>query len=464
MLADIRQRFVPPYPAIPDSDLSLLQFLKAVRTNALQIWPRAAYEQDSVARSLLGRTMTLLNKPEAIHRVLVENPENYRRGRASLRILRPVMGKGLLLSEGEDWKLQRRTIAPALAPRMIPLLARHIATAAAEWIAEIRSQSARPVELFPALQFLALEIAGRSMFSMEMREHGPEMRALLLQFGFGLARPRLLDILLPPSVPTIHDFVRRRFRARWMALIERLMDARLRQQHESGARDLFDLLLAARDPETGAGFSREQLRDQTATMIIAGHETTAVALFWSVYLVACCETEQDRVAAEVRGRALGPDSANETLSGLAVTRAVVSEAMRLFPPGFTLVREAISDDVCGGIPIRRGSTAMIAPWVLHRHRKLWRDPEAFDSSRFLPGAPPPPRFAYMPFGAGPRICVGAQFAMAEAALVLAALVQNFRITLADTRPVLPAAVITTYPDHSPPFRLEPREPALARAA
>ena len=463
-MTEAAAHFVPPYPAIPDTDLSFGQMLKAVRTNALQIWPRAAYERDHLVQSFIGRKRTLLNAPEAIHRVLVENPQNYRRSRASLRILRPLMGNGLLLSGGEDWKLQRRTIAPALAPRMIPILARHIATATAEAVASLQEQSVAPVELFPALQFLALEIAGRSMFSMEMREHGPEMRALLTRFGLNLARPRFLDLLLPASIPSPRDLARRRFRAIWMAFIERIMESRLRQPHEGTARDLFDLLLAARDPETGAGFSREQLRDQIATMIIAGHETTAVALFWSSYLLACAQEEQERVAAEVRGRALDPDAAGEALASLPVTRAVISEAMRLFPPGFTLVREAIADDVCGGVPVRRGWLVMIAPWVLHRHRKLWREPDAFDPSRFLPGAPQPPRFAYLPFGAGPRICVGAQFAMAEATLVLATLMQNFRITLADKRPVLPAAVVTTYPDHSPQFRFEPRNRALPIAA
>ena len=136
----------------------------------------------------------------------------------------------------------------------------------------------------------------------------------------------------------------------------------------------------------------------------------------------------------------------------------------MFPPAFTLARQAIGEDACAGLTIPRGSVILIAPWVLHRHRKLWREPDAFDPSRFLPGAPPPPRFAYLPFGAGPRVCVGAQFAMAEATLVLAKLVQNFRITLGDTRPVLPWAVITTQPDHRPPFRLEPRDPTPSLAA
>lgn len=456
--------FAPAYAPIPASDLPLLRFLKAARTNALQIWPQAAYQQDCLIQKYLGRAQILLNLPEAIHHVLVENPGNYRRSPASVRILRPLMGTGLLLSEGDDWRLQRRTIAPAFAPRVIPLLARHIAGAAAEAVAALHAQSRQPVDLLAAMQFLALEIAGRSMFSMEMREYGPEMRAQLMRFFERHAHPYLLDLLLPSSIPAPRDFARWRFQARWMRLVERMMQARLRAPHLDVPRDLFDLLIAARDPETGAGFTQGQLRDQVATMIVAGHETTAVTLFWSLYLLASAPDEQERVAEEVLGHYLGPDTAGEALAQLNVTRAVVSESMRLFPPAFTLARQAIGEDACAGLTIPRGSVILIAPWVLHRHRKLWREPDAFDPSRFLPGAPPPPRFAYLPFGAGPRVCVGAQFAMAEATLVLAKLVQNFRITLGDTRPVLPWAVITTQPDHRPPFRLEPRNPTLSLAA
>ena len=141
---------------------------------------------------------------------------------------------------------------------------------------------------------------------------------------------------------------------------------------------------------------------------------------------------------------------------LARTRAVVSEALRLYPPAFALAREAIGPDRVGTIDIPRGAVLMIAPWVLHRHRRLWRDPDAFDPSRFMPGAPPPPRFAYLPFGAGPRVCVGAQFALAEATLVLAMLIREFGVTLDDPVPVMPVAIVTTQPNHPPTFRLRLR--------
>jgi cytochrome P450 len=310
------------------------------------------------------------------------------------------------------------------------------------------------VDLLTFIQTLALDIAGRSMFSLETRQYGPEMRHLLTEFGERFAQPHLFDMLLPASIPTLRDWRRARFSKRWMHLIETLMQQRTRHPSPTGQpRDLFDLLLNARDPETAAGFSPTELRDQVATLLLAGHETTAVTLFWACTMLANAADMQDWLAEELLNTDLTEDGVQ---ARLIRTRAVVSETLRLFPAAFTLVREAIQPDQIGALQLPRRAVVMVAPWVLHRHHAFWNDPGAFNPLRFMPDAPPPPRFAFMPFGAGPRICVGAQFAMAEAVLVLAALVQRFRITLRDTRPVLPVAVVTTQPDHAPRFQLTRR--------
>ena len=448
--------FTPPVPLPPDKALGFREFLRALRTNALTIWPRDAYRQDSSVRHLLGRNTVLLNSPDAIHHVLVDNHANYRRSRASVRLLRPITGQGLLLSHGESWKLQRRTIAPSLAPRVMPILARHIALATQDAIDALAAETDRSVNLLAALRSLALDVAGRSMFSLEMRQHGPSMRGLLREFAERYAQPYLFDMLLPPSIPTFRDLGRRRFQAKWMRLIEDILRQRLAEPEVETPRDLFDLLRAARDPETGAGFSPAELRDQVATMILAGHETSAVALFWALTLLAQAPDEQDKVAREADLVDLSPDRVSAAMPHLPRTRAVVNEALRLYPPAFTLVREAIGPDRIGDIVLRRNDVVMIAPWVLHRHEALWDRPNSFDPSRFMPNAPPPPRFAYLPFGAGPRICVGAQFALTEAVVMLASICKRFHVSLIDDRPVLPVAIITTQPDHMPQFRLRTR--------
>jgi unspecific monooxygenase len=436
--------------------LTLSRFLRAIRTNALTMWPQQAYEQDVHSRRLLGRTTLLLNSPDAIRHVLVDNPDNYRRSPASVRILRPITGRGLLLSEGDDWKLQRRTIAPALAPRVMPMLARHITSVANETIESLIPTIDQPVDLLATMERMALEIAGRSMFSLEMGLYGTALRTLITEYGLRWARPHLLDLLLPPAIPTPRDLFRRRFHTRWMRLIDQIMQARLQAPPAGDARDLFDLLRAARDPVTGIGFSRDQLRDQTATLMLAGHATTAVTLFWALVLLCGAPSQQQVLANEARGLDLGTDTAIANLPRLVHTRAVISEALRLYPPAFTMARQAIRADRAGAVDIPAGAILMIAPRVLHRHRRLWRDPDLFDPARFLPDAPPPPRFAYLPFGTGPRVCVGAQFALTEATLVLAKLMQHFTVALEESRPVLPVGIVTTQPDHPPRFRIHPR--------
>ncbi len=444
----------PPVPPVPDAPLSSRAFLRAIRTNALTMWPASAYREDSVVRRYMWRSNILLNAPAAIHHVLVGNPSNYRRSPATIRILRPITGEGLLLSEGDDWKLQRRTVAPALAPRTMPILARHIAETTATCLS--RLGDGQTIDLLGTMQALALDIAGRSMFSLEMDQHGSAMRALLTEYAEKYSQPRLLDMILPVSIPSPADFGRARFKPRWMALMETILAARLATPSPDTPRDLFDLLRAARDPETGAGFSPAQLCDQVTTLILAGHETTAVTLFWALIMLAEAQAEQDWLAEEATAFTIEPETAHATTAALHRTRAMVNETLRLFPAAFTLAREAIGADRIGDLDITPRTVLLIAPWVLHRHHALWLEPETFRPARFMPGQPAPARFAFMPFGAGARICVGAQFAMTEAILVLAALIGRFRIARVDDRPVMPVGIVTTQPDHLALVRLSRR--------
>jgi len=291
------------------------------------------------------------------------------------------------------------------------------------------------------------------MFSFGMERHGTTLRDFVMEYGSTLARPHLLDIALPLWFKTPQDFRRARFRKRWTAFVATLMAERRAAGKNDGAppRDLFELMEAARDPETGKAFTDEQLGDEVATMILAGHETTATALFWALYLLALDPATQDELAAEVEG-------AVDTLDvdRLKFTRAVIDETMRLYPPAFLIARSAYGPDEFSGLKIKTHDVILMAPWLLHRHEKLWRDPNAFIPQRFMAPAPPPDRFAYLPFGAGPRVCIGAHFALVEATLALARLIGAFRVSLADRTPVIPMGVVTTQPDRSPTFVIKPR--------
>jgi unspecific monooxygenase len=281
------------------------------------------------------------------------------------------------------------------------------------------------------------------------------LRDFVMEYGSRLARPHFLDLLLPLSWPSPQDFSRARFRKRWTGFIAMLMAERRAGGKNEGAppRDLFDLLVAARDPESGQAFNDEQLGDQVATMILAGHETTATALFWSLYLLALDPASQDALAAEVQGATV---NGALDIERLKFTRAVVDETMRLYPPAFLIARAAAGPDTVAGRPVKSKDVILIAPWLLHRHEKLWRDPNAFVPARFMPGAPPPDRFAYLPFGVGARVCIGAHFALVEATLALAKIIGAFRVELLDKDPVIPIGVVTTQPDRSPMFRITPR--------
>ena len=448
-----RQRLVPPTPPRAPDDLGFLKRMRMMRDSAIGTWGQPAYEEDILKGSFFGRSSYIVNTPDAIKHILVDNWENYTRTPTGFRVLRPMLGQGLLIAEGRAWKHQRRTLAPAFTPRAVSTLVPHMVVVTDDTIAALRNKTDAPVDLREFMQHMTLEIAGRTMFSFGMERHGATLRDFVMEYGSTLARPHLLDIALPLWFKTPQDFRRARFRKRWTAFVATLMAERRAAGKNDGAppRDLFELMEAARDPETGKAFTDAQLGDEVATMILAGHETTATALFWALYLLALDPATQEELAAEVKG-------AGNTLEveGLKFTRAVIDETMRLYPPAFLIARSAHGPDEFSGLKIKTHDVILMAPWLLHRHEKLWRDPNAFIPQRFMAPAPPPDRFAYLPFGAGPRVCIGAHFALVEATLALAKLIGAFRVSLADKTPVIPMGIVTTQPDRSPMIVINPR--------
>ena len=453
-----RPLLIPPTPARPPNAMSTLRRVAAVRRSTFDGWGPLVYEKDIIKGTFLGRSNFILNAPDAIRHVLIDNYENYTRTPIGLRVLRPIIGsEGLFLSEGRPWKYQRRTLAPAFSPRAVSTLVPHMHTAITEAIDALGRDAGQPVDLREAMQWLALDIAGRTMFSFSIDKYGPELRAFVIEYARELAQPQPLDLLLPLSWPSPRDFKRRRFRKRWIAFVNHLIAERRAKPSDGAPRDLFNLMVTARDPETGAAFNEAQLADQVATMIIAGHETTATALFWTLYLLALDRPTQDELAAEASSeiqRAGSPDAIE--VERLKLTRSVLDEALRLYPPAFLIARSAAAPDVIAGRDVKPKDIILISPWILHRHEKLWREPNAFDPYRFLTG-PPPDRFAYLPFGAGPRVCIGAHFALVEATLALARLIQKFKVELRSTEPVLPIGIVVTQPDHAPVFALTRRD-------
>jgi cytochrome P450 len=300
---------VDPAHGVASQPPSARDIARSLRDNAIGIFPPQAFDEEVVFRNVFGRRQIIMNRPAGIQHILVDNPGNYPR-RCSAAALYPAAGAGC--------GCRRRCAAGTV-------------------VAGLKASCADPVDLLAAMQFLALEIAGASMFSLEMEpRYGAELRDLIQGYASHLGRPSLLDFLLPPSIPSLRDVFRWRFRRRWLNLVGRIIAARREQGSAGAPPDLFDLLSTARDPDSSALFPPDRLADQVATMIVAGDETTAVALFWSLYLLASAPAIQDRLAAEVAVADLGPDNAAAALPALMYTRAVVHEALRLYPPAFTL--------------------------------------------------------------------------------------------------------------------------------
>jgi cytochrome P450 len=436
-------------PAAVPARLSWRSVAGALRGNALAAFPQAAFEREVIVQHFLGRRMIIENRPEAIRHVLVANADNYRRSTATARVLRPLFGRGLFFSTGEEWRRQRRVAAHGFNQRAVVLLAGQVAMAGHELVAALAPGAGTPLDLIPVLRRLALKIIGQTMFSLDMRRYGTRLQTLIMDYAARLGRPTLADFLLPAGVPSPTDFARRRFRREWRALIDAILAER---QGRGDRHDLFGVLAGSEDDPVDP----EELADQVATVVVAGHDTTASAMFWALYLLARHPEVQDAVAAEVAGFDLDVDRAAEALPQLALTRAVVDEALRLYPPSFVIVREPIADDLVEGVHVPAGALIMISPWVLHRHRALWAEPERFDPGRFLAGAPAPDRFAYLPFGIGPRTCIGSSFALTELVLVLAILIRAFHVELIARRPVVPTAIVTIQPGSPPAFRLRAR--------
>jgi cytochrome P450 len=269
-------------------------------------------------------------------------------------------------------------------------------------------------------------------------------------------RPGLFDLLEMPSWMT---WFRDRSRVGIFKPLDEIVERLIERGTTGGLahEDLLARLLAARDAETGLGMTHREVRDQVATIFMAGHETTALALTWTWYLLALHPAVEAKFHDEIDRVLAGRAPRFEDLALLPYTRMVLEESMRLYPPAHTITRRALADDEIGGRKIPRGTTVFIVPWVIHRHHALWDRPEIFDPERFTPEkAAARPRFAYLPFGGGPRICIGATFAMTEAIIILAMLGQRYRLRLAPGEPVEPVGLITLRPRHGLRMTIEPR--------
>lgn len=439
----------------------LLGVIPALRADAPGFLLRRRAELGDVFSFRIGpRRRLFVAHPDAIERVLVGNNANYRK-HSVYRKLRPLLGDGLLTSDGQRWLRQRRLIQPVFHRRRIAafgeaMTASTRALLGGRWARA--AEEGRPLDVAAEMMRLTLTIVGRTLFSADVSGDAETVgRALSVSLRHANGRMRAL-VDLPERVPTPANRRFLRSRRALDALVYGLIAERRRQGLATAPNDLLTLLLEAGDGAEGAErMSDRQIRDEAMTLFLAGHETTANALAWAFLLLARHPAERRRLEAELDGVLGGRVPTAEDLGDLQRTERVVKEAMRLYPPAWAIGRRSLTGDVLGGYAVPGGTDVLISAYVTHRHPELWEDPEGFDPDRFLPErSADRHRFAYLPFGGGPRQCIGNGFAMMEATLVLATVAQRYRLALVPGSEVALEPTVTLRPRHGLPMRLERR--------
>jgi cytochrome P450 len=374
----------------------------------------------------------LVNHPDDIKQVLVLNNHNYTKETYINHMFKSAVADGLLTSEGEVWRQQRRLIQPAFHRQRIAnlggLVVEETGKRIAKW-AEL-SNKGQAIDIASEMSTLTLSITGKALFGVDLGSRAGSVGQAVDMAANLLEKPR------HARFQEAFDFVDR--------IVYGIIEERRKSNIDTG--DVLSLLLQARDEETGQGMSDQQLRDQVITLLLAGYDTTASAITWTWYLLSQNPSIADKLHAEVDRVLAGRLPEYEDLSDMPYNHMVFEEALRYYPPAWILGRKALEDDELGGYDIPAGTIIAISPYAVHRHKDFWEDPEKFDPERFSPErSDGRHHFAYLPFGAGPRQCIGNNFALMEAGLIIATIAQKYRLTLVPGQTVQPEPIFILRP-------------------
>ena len=446
-----------PAPAIPvraplaTRPLGVLASLRAARGNLLTIIPEMATRVPMIS-GRTGARWHMVMEPGAIRRMLLEELPNYPKSMVTKNMLRPAIGESMFIAEGAHWRWQRRAAAPTFSHRNVSNLAPVMSAAGERCADRLAAAGPRAVNIYEEMVTTTFEVISDVTFSGGEAFGRDAVHRAIDGYIAEAGRMSLFDVLGLP------DWVPRPGRMRSSGALKdmkRVADSAIADRAARGSEgipDLLDLLMEGEDPETQRRMNRAELRDNLLTFIVAGHETTALALSWSLYLLAFDEAAQERALAEVATLDDGPVSGDD-LARLPWLRHVVDEALRLYPPAGIVSRTALAQDELCGREIRPGDTVMIPIYALHRNHMLWETPDAFSPDRWTGGKPE--RYAYLPFGDGPRICIGASFAIQEAVIILATLLRRFRFRRVSGRDPEPVMIITIRPEGGVWLEAEP---------
>lgn len=435
---------LPARVPLPVDPLGIFGSLRAGRRNVLELIPEMATHAP-ILSGRTGKRWHMVMDPGALKQILRDKVLDYPKSDVTKLILGPAIGNSLFVAEGEHWMWQRRAAAPVFSHRNVAALAPVMTHAAERSVARIAAGVGRGIDVFAEMVTATFEVISDVSFSDGTGFDRESVHNAIEAYISQTAKVSLLDILGAPAwVPRPGRLLFSSGVREMKQVADRAIDKR-RAEGAKPVPDLLDLLLAGEDPATGRKMSTAELRDNLLTFIVAGHETTALTLAWSLYLCAFDQDVQARARAEATA-VLGDRAATAAdVASLPLVRQIVDEALRMYPPAAFLARTARANDTLCGREVRPGDTVVLPIYALHRHHALWQNPDAFDPARFA-DARAIDRFAYLPFGDGPRICIGASFALQEAVIILATLLAQLKFSRIPGKEPKPVMILTLRPE------------------
>lgn len=422
--------------------MSVLQSLGSARRNLLSILPDIATRQPIVSGKT-GIRWHMVMDPEALRHILRDNLADYPKSGVTKSLLRPAIGNSLFIAEGPHWQWQRRATAPAFSHRNVAALGPVMSRAAEATSARVAKAKGQPIDMFEEMVSATFQVIADVTLSGDSEFDRDSVHRAIDDYILAAGRVTLADMFnLPAWVPRGGWLKSRRALKQMQSIADATIEAR-KSDPNSGTPDLLDLLLMAEDAETGRSMSTAELRDNLLTFIVAGHETTALTLSWALYLCAFDKSVQQRARDEATAVLGSRAATQDDLSTLPLTRAIIEETLRLYPPAAMLARTALAPDSLCGREVRPKDTIIIPVYALHRSHVHWDEPDSFRPDRFLDAKID--RFTYLPFGDGPRICIGQSFAMQEAVIILATLLARFEFTPISDKSPKPVMILTLRP-------------------
>ena len=456
--------FVPPYPKRHKDDLSPFKALYYAQNDLLSIWDERSFTAQFMHRKILKQNVFIANSPDTIRYVFVENKDNYERKSPQMRrALEPLLGDGLFISDGETWASRRKIQTPLFDSTHIKMftdtMISTISEMADDWEKQIKQSKDAQIDVHPEMGKLTAEIIARTLFGEKLgSENSSAVVEAFAEYQSVVKQTNLTNFLgFPDWLPNLNGKIGKGRKAA-KAIHDAVDDIIAKAEKGGHEGTLVAEFLKANQGESGIDLmTKQQIRNELIVLFMAGHETTANVLAWTWYLISQSPDVEAKLYTELDTVLEGRSPEMSDVENLKYTRAILDETMRLYPPVPILSREALAEDTIRNKKVPPGSIMLIVPWLIHRHKKYWDKPDSFIPERFMPDAPKPLKFSYIPFSAGPRVCLGKNFGIVESVLTVAMLAQRFRISMSKDTVVEHECRLTLRPKGRLPMMVSSRK-------